>query len=592
MNKKYTFLSIVTAALLVFSLFVPTFAADIPPEQGADYSGQTIILHTNDVHGHASDNMGYAAVAALKAEYEDAGAEVILLDAGDIFHGMPFATLSEGEDVANVLNEVGYDAALPGNHDFNYGIEQLTELVGMLEFPFLSSNVLDKSTGEPLFDQNVILEKNGVSYGIFSITTPDTAYETSPEHVADIEFEDPAKTAKQQIDKLKEAGAEFIIALTHLGVDHSSGYSSDLLAADVPEIDLIIDGHSHTAMSGGEPLDDTIELLPHGGTVIASTGAFIENIGVVTIDGDEIDARLADADAFTGQDEKVAAMVAKITAGQDAILSEVLGTTRVLLDGERENVRTKETNLGDLSSDAFRQSAGADVCITNGGNIRASIQPGDITQNDLITVYPFGNYIVVLEITGDVLLEALEHGVSAYPEDAGGFPQVSGVSFTFDPEKDAGSRITEAKVGGKPLEKNATYTIAISDFLHSGGDDYTMFTDLPVVRYGASYHEILTEFIAANPNIEYETDGRITISGEAAGASENTASESANQESAPEKPAASGTYTIKRGDSLWKIAGAELGDAHRWPEIYELNKDDIANPDLIEIGQQLKLPAA
>ncbi len=628
-NSKRTFkvLSILVAFLFVLSLTFTAFAADVPPAVGEDLEGYKIILHVNDVHGHVDDNMGYSSLKALKDQYMDAGASVIVLDAGDTFHGLPIATMNQGGDIVTITNIVGFDAMAPGNHDFNYGTDRLIELGGELGYPVLAANVT--KDGEPIFEDHLIIDKGGVKYGIFGLATPETAFKTSPKNVEGVTFEDPVEAAKTEVAHLEEEGVDYIIALSHLGVDRASEVTSDMLSAAVPEIDIIVDGHSHTAMADGEVADGSIELVPHDG-LIASTGAYIQNIGVISIAPDgEISAGLLDAgeenpDAYLEKDAYVDETIEGIKAELAPSLTEVVATTNVLLDGERENVRAKETNLGDVAADAVRVAGDADFAIINGGGIRASIQEGDITREDVITVFPFGNFLVVKEMPGSAIIELMEHGLSFYPEEAGAFPQISGMTFTFNPDNPAGSRVMAASLeeNGQPITSDTMYTVATNDFMAIGGDDYTTFLDYPDLRYGDSFDVILTDYLAANSEHSAEPAGRVAVYEEGASVpdeedaliAEETVeqAEFAADENEEDAAVADATvdqaedgtekddkqtltapaYVVKKGDSLWNIAKKELGDPQRWVDIYKLNREEILFPDVIEIGQVLVLPAA
>ncbi|MDL2253227.1 5'-nucleotidase C-terminal domain-containing protein [Ruminococcaceae bacterium OttesenSCG-928-I18] len=516
---------------LLLSLSVTAFAAAPLLEEEADLSGQVVILHTNDVHGHVDDNMGYAAVGALKKAYEEAGAEVLLLDAGDTFHGMPFATLNQGGDIPNLLNAVGYDAMTAGNHDFNYGQARLQELVEMLDFPLVSANILVEETGEGLFEDHIVVEKGGKKFGIFGLGTPETTTAASPEYTEGLRFADPIEVAGEQVAALQEQGVDYIIALTHLGVDPTSEVTADGLAADVPGIDLIIDGHSHTEMEQGVPLEEAEGLEEHGDTLIASAGSYLENIGVITLDEQgTFDAQLVSADDFDGKDEEITAIIEDVNEAQSPILDEVIGETPVLLEGEKDDVRTRETNLGNFTADAILQATGADVTFMNGGSIRASIEAGEITRRDIITVYPFGNYLLTKEIDGATLLQAMEHAVAEYPESSPCFPQIGGMTFTLDASAEAGSRVQDLAVGGQSVEEDKTYICAMDDYLAFGGDDFSMLVDPPMLQNFGALEEALVAYVQSGPVYPEEAEGRITLLQDADVSSSGTESASAQGE--------------------------------------------------------------
>ena len=511
---KRRLFSLILAISMLFSIMSSAEAARLP-ENGSDLRGMVVILHTNDIHGRISrgDGLaGFSSVSALKKAFTDAGAYVLLVDAGDVLHGLPAATINKGADVVRIMNAVGYDLMTPGNHDFNYGTERLVELSKLMNFPVISANVISKETGKTIFDAYAIVKKGGITFGFFGLSTPETAYKTNPKNVKTVVFKNPVEYAAKQVSELKKKNVDYIVALTHLGVDAASEYTSDKIAAKVRGIDLIIDGHSHTLMVGGKPVDESIILTEHGDTLIVSSGEYIKNIGVVIISADgEISSGFIPYSEDIPSDAGIDELVAAISMLSDVTLSEVIGTTAVKLSGEREYSRRQETNLGNLAADAIRAATDADVAFTNGGGIRASIEAGDITKKDLVTVFPFGNYVVTKRVTGKALLAAMEHGVKDYPDLSGGFPQVSGITFQIDASKPAGSRIGGAMVGGKDLDPNSFYLLATNDFLAGGGDDYTMLDEFGIVNEYASLEEILITFIQAHPDLAPEVEGRITV---------------------------------------------------------------------------------
>lgn len=600
---KY-FKKLFTVVLTLALILMPVSAsASVIPQEGTNLAGYTVILHTNDSHARAVPNsdsgyMGFTAVSALKKSYEAAGANVILLDAGDTLHGLPFANLMQGKSIVELMNLVGYDAMTPGNHDFNYGSAILKEELDLrMEFPLISANITRKDNGEHFLEDRILIEKKGVTYGIFGLSTPETAYKTNPNNVAEIEFGNPVEAAKQQVRELKDAHVDVIIALAHLGLDESSEYTSKQVAEKVDGIDLIVDGHSHSVIEKGLKVNNTL---------IVSTGDYIQNIGVVKIDPKgNMEAGLVKATDFTGTDPDVDRIVKEYSDKQESLLSEVVGKTSVFLDGVREHVRAGETNLGNLATDAFRYATGAEVAITNGGGIRTSIEIGDITKKDLVSVFPFGNFVVTKKVTGDALLKALELGVSTYPEPLGGFLQVSGVTFSVDTTKPAGSRVVGAKVNGKALDPKAMYVLATNDFVVAGGDGYTMLADFEVANEFGSMEDVMIEYIKELGDVNIQTEDRIHIlkPGEKVEATEdakaetdespvNEDKETPKTESKKENKDKEFTvYIVKSGDYLRKIAADLYGKESEWKVIYDMNKDTIQNPDRLVPGQRLKVYA-
>ncbi|HPW99240.1 MAG TPA: bifunctional UDP-sugar hydrolase/5'-nucleotidase, partial [Sedimentibacter sp.] len=343
-------LSLVLAALLILSSFSFAFAQDAE-------TVKITVIHTNDTHSRlagTSSEIGFAKIAALVKEAKAANPNTLVLDAGDTLHGMPIVNISEGENAIKVLDAVGYDYMTLGNHDFNYGFERLLELKDMSAIGMLSANIVDEK-GEYVFTPYVIKEVGGVKVGIFGLSTPDTSYLASPKYVEHLTFKDPIEVSKVMVAELKDK-ADVVIALAHLGLDESSTVTSKALALSVEGIDLIIDGHSHTKLEAGQLENDTL---------IAQTEYYGKNLGYVDIEvqkGEVVSmtARLLAA-ADTGEtvpDPDLSAFIDSIDPKKDPAFNEVIAVTDVYLDGVRANVRTRETNLGNLSADAARAATG------------------------------------------------------------------------------------------------------------------------------------------------------------------------------------------------------------------------------------------
>ena len=615
MRRK--FLALLLGLALTVSAAVAVPAQDLLSQE-LDLGGAVVILHTNDMHGRimsSGSQVGLYQVSGLKNHLEAAGAYVLVLDAGDTLHGLPVATIRQGMDIVEIMNAVGFDAMAPGNHDFNYGQDRLHELGQAMDFPILAANVVG-ADGEPVFGDHIILERGGLSIGIFGLATQDTPIRTNPRNVEGLSFTNPLVAAQQQVELLQEAGADVIVALSHVGIDEYTTITADIIASQVEGIDIFIDGHSHVAIAQSVPQREDITLAPLGDTVFASTDGHMAQVGVIVINDGEISSTLLDPDAEIPSDEVVEAMISGLVAAQDAVLSEVVGHTDVFLDGERENVRTVETNMGNLATDAILAETGADLVITNGGGIRDSIQAGPITRGDLVTVFPFGNYVVTLEVSGASILEALEHSVSSYPAESGGFLQVSGLKFTFNPEAEAGARVTGAAIGGEALDPEEMYVLATNNFLADGGDGYSMLVGYTMVGMFSSLEQVLIQYIQGNPElvsaaavegrivaetaevtpeapeIEESEEFEVDVVTEATPVEEPIVEEALAPvaEEAPSVPALVGAYIVIPGDSLYMIAGSVLGDSSRWPEIYYLNSGLITDPGMIQIGWELQMP--
>lgn len=499
MKSTKKLLSLLLVLAMIFSLAVPAFAEG---EQPADFSGKTVILHSNDVHGAIA---GYANMAALAAEYEAKGATVIVADAGDFSQGALSVNASKGLEAVNLMNAVGYDIVTPGNHEFDFGYAQLAENLQSAKFDTICCNILD-ADGKPVFAPSEVIEVDGVKIGFIGVNTPESQTKAHPAKIQGLKWlagEDMAKAVQAEADKLADT-TDIIIVLSHLGVDKESvpNTSYDLYKG-LKGVDFIIDGHSHTVMTAGT--EDNKE-------PIQSTGTAFKNIGVVVIDNAKkaIESnKLVAVTAESAKDETVAAAAQAITDELDKIYGVKIGESKVDLNGAKSvdangvyGNRDGETNLGDLITDAMLWKAKSlknievpeenIVALTNGGGIRAPIAKGDITKKDVNNVLPFANTLSVIYMTGADLLEALEASTYCSPVSAiGGFPQVAGIEMTINPDKefDAGdlypsstyhkpnsiNRVTIDSINGKDFDAKATYAVVTNDFCSAGGDTYYAF---------------------------------------------------------------------------------------------------------------------
>lgn len=497
--KLKKIISVLLIILMSFSLSKTTVSA------AEDENVSLTIIHVNDRHGRMSADPYISQLA------KETGGNILILDAGDALHGQTTTNLSKGEAMVSLMNEVGYSAMAVGNHEFSYGTEQLLELSEMMDFPLLAANIKNKD-GENLLQSYEVFLMDKLTVGVFGISTPETIAASDPRIMENLVFEDPVETAVKMVEALKAENCDIIIALTHMGLDDLSQAKdrSDALA-EIDGIDVIIDGHSHTALSDGLLVNDTL---------IAQTGEYGQNIGVVkiTISDSKITktAELLavpendDVESSLSADEAIVLKIAELDAVNESITSIIVGNTPVLLQGEKVQVRTGETNLCNLITDSMRHATGADVAFLSGGNIRASIEAGDITMGSVLTMLPYSNLIVSVELNGADLLKVLEHGISLYPEAVSQNIQVSGLEFTFDKDAEAGSRVKSVVMSdGSTLLPDAVYTVATIDFIAAGGDGYDMLTNgKNLVYYGGDVDAFIS-YLSENPIINAEPENRV-----------------------------------------------------------------------------------
>lgn len=518
MRSRHKLLALALSLALLLSLAVPVCAAETTTSTTKDLTGHIVILHTNDVHGGIA---GYAKLAAVKESYTASGAYTLLVDAGDYIQGDPTVSASQGKTAIELMNSTGYDAATVGNHEFDYGYANLKTISAQANFPILAANV--QYNGATAFDSHTIFTAaNGKKIGVFGLETPETATKAHPAKIQGVTFvggQDMMKLAQTEVDTLKAAGCDYVICLGHLGIDAEStgNRSIDVLNA-VTGIDVFIDGHSHSTL-------DQIKAATNGtgkvgNAYLTSTGTKLANAGVVDIAPDgTITTSNVPLDTLTAENADTAAVIQRIQQQIDADYGAVFAQSEVQLNGEKAQVRTGETNLGDLITDAMLWQAGTlgekvDAAVNNGGGIRASLSVGGLTKKDINTVLPFGNTLYLVKLTGAQLLEALEASTCSLPESIGAFPQVSGIEYTVNTgakfsstenypgstygKPNAVNRVTIQSVGGAAFDPAETYTIVTNDFLGAGGDTYYTFKSSPVgYDTGVPLDEVLMDYITA-----------------------------------------------------------------------------------------------
>ena len=521
-------IAIVLALCLVFSLAVPSSMW----KAGAEETGtaEIVIYHTNDTHGYLSGDgssvIGIDQVAGLKESTPGS----ILVDAGDATQGLPLASLTKGADVMELMNLAGYDLMTAGNHEFDFGMEQFLSNVALADFPILAANIY--RDGQPLLQDeqegnsgcHMVIERGGLKIGFFGLTTVQTATATNPAGIKGLEFRDEIETAKQEIDELEAEGVDAIVAVCHLGDGDAPCTSVDLANALTGEyqdkLDVIIDGHSHT-----------VENTEENGILIVQTGYGMAGVGklTLTLENGEVaaaDVLLSPADmADVPAKADVTQKLKEIEDSQADLLEEKIGETETTLwagwIGDVAMTRFVETNFGDLAADAFLkaaqsflQSTGTQeeqampvVAVENGGGIREAVYNGDITKGDLISTFPFSNTLYMKKITPQILYQMMEvsgslldgqdgeTGMLLQQQISGGFLQIGGFTVVFNPDGEAGQKVTSITLDGQtqPLDRNDSSTqlmLVSNNYIMSGGNDYTMLADLP--KYGEVGGELET----------------------------------------------------------------------------------------------------
>ena len=544
-------------AFLLVLVMVAALGATAGAE-GTERTGDVVILYTSDVHCGIDQGFGYAGLQAIRDSLIAQGNDVILVDDGDNIQGEPVGTMTKGEIPLELMNAMKYDVAIPGNHEFDYGMEQFLALAEKADFPYISCNF--NKEGELIFDPYIIKEAGGTKIAFVGVTTPETLTTSTPRYFQDENGEfiygflqDETGEAlygavQSAIDSAREKGAEYVIVLGHLGnYAESSPYNYADVISHITGFDACLDGHSHDT-------EQVVMKDKNGHEVIRSAcGTKLANIGWCRISADgKVTAGLytwnndVPAPVLLGLNNKMSAAVDKALKTLDKELETVVAKTAVDLtinDPEAVDdsgnpirmIRRAETNLGDLCADAYRCQSGADIGVIIGGGIRTSIPAGDITLNDILRVHPFGNEMCVLELTGQQILDALEWGSRAVPGETGGFLQVSGLTYeihtyiestcTEDENRfftgiEGERRVQNVLVDGEPIDPEAVYSVASVDYtLLNKGDGYAMFDGAQVLQDRVKLDnqvliDYITETLGGVIGEEYEDpfgQGRITI---------------------------------------------------------------------------------
>lgn len=497
----------------------------------ADYS--LTILHTNDFHARfepisaydsgcsTEDNTegkcfgGTARLVTALAEARARSNNSILVDGGDQFQGTLFYTYYKGAMAAEFMNKLGYDGMTVGNHEFDDGPEVLRGFMDSVNFPVLMSNA-DVSAEPLLADvlmKSTIIERGGEKIGLIGLTPEDTDELASPGD--NVVFSDPSAAVQGEVDKLTAEGVNKIIVLSH------SGYAVDqAVAANTTGVDVIVGGHDNSLLGDMEGAKGPYPTMV-GDTAIVQAYAYGKFLGElnVTFNDEGVITEAAGApilmDGAVVEDEATVARITELAAPLEEVRNKVVAEASAPIEGNRDICRAMECSGGNLIADAMLDRVadqGIQIAIANSGGIRASIDAGEVTMGEVLTVLPFQNTLSTFFVSGETVIAALENGVSQIEEGAGRFPQVAGITFTVDPAAEVGSRVSDVMVAGAPIDVAATYGLVSNNYVRNGGDGYAMFKDADnAYDFGPDLADVTAEYMAAQGPYTPYTDGRITI---------------------------------------------------------------------------------
>ena len=553
-NMKKAISGLLVAAMLLTAPAIATVPAQAaeeksPVEQVS--SSDIVVLYDNDVHCSVA---GYATMSALKKEAKTKTENVAVVSCGDFIQGGTLGTLSKGEAIIDIMNAVGYDVVTLGNHEFDYSIPQLKKLVKKLDAKVVSCNFRTVKGNKAVFKGYTMKKFGNKKVAFVGITTPEAITKSTPvyfqnskgKYIYSLCNDKTGKAlydrVQKNVDLARKNGADYVVAVAHLGMEGTTSYwTSEAVIKNTSGIDVMLDGHSH------ENYAKEYTNKKGQNVICSQTGSKFNSIGQLVIKEDgTMTTSLVSVKEYGQSDETVQAEIDKQNGANEALLGQVIGKTENALttktpDGSARAIRTSETNLGDFCADAYRKVMNADVALINGGGIRADIAAGNITRNDLITVFPFGNMGCVISATGQQILDALELGAYKYPAESGGFLQVSGMKYTINSsiessvkvdengmfEKvDGAYRVTDVKIYNKSTKKyealklKKKYTVAgVNYTLRKQGDGMSMFKGCKVIKDDTiSDCEVLMQYLSNNLKgvvgstyAKPEGKGRITI---------------------------------------------------------------------------------
>ena len=498
--------------LLVLCIFFVSCTLRLPA--GGNSTLAITLLHVNDTHGHIlpyinkSVNptvpVGDAArlAAMIHHERERNPDGTVLLSGGDMSQGTPISNVFHGKPIIEIMNNLHFDAMVIGNHEFDWDLSVLEQMIEWADFPILACNVITgNGTSLTGVRPYTLLERKGLKIAVIGITTVETAYSTKPDNVKGLTFLDPTALLPILIKEVRDKGARLIIVLSHSGLD-----ADKKLARAVPGIDVIVGGHSHTAVKDPVTINKTI---------IVQAGCFDAYLGVLELSIQESTFRIVSTTTtnelkpiLSGSDQLadrgVAALVHSYNNRIKTEFSKTVGTTSVDLDTSR----IEESNEGNLVCDAMREASGAAIVFVNSGGLKSCIPKGAITMEKVFELLPYDNVIITMRLSGKQIWDILEQSARI---GHGGLLQVSGIRMTFDMTQPAGSRVRNVQVGNRPLRDDDHYTVATNDFLAAGGDNYVTFKEGTAVLFGDDLRETFVTYLKNHSPVSPRREGRITI---------------------------------------------------------------------------------
>lgn len=508
------------------------------------------VLHINDLHSRvepiskynstcsaedqaAGDCFGGFARLATKIrerrkELEEAGANILTLDAGDEFQGSLFYTTYRGKAEGEFMNKIGFDLMAVGNHEFDNGPDVLADFIDFVEFPVISGNIR-VAEGEKLhgkIGEWAVFDVGGEKIGVLSVLTPETAVLSSPG--PNVTFDDDIAYLQEAVGRIRGEGVDKVLLLSHVGF-----LRDQEIAAQVEGISAIIGGHSHTLLSNteeGAPAYATMVENPAGKPVpIVQAGAYSKHLGDLTLTFDE-DGYVSEAsgdtillDASIEPDPEIEARIVELSGPIETLKSTEVAEVAAPIDGSRETCRAQECEMGNLVTDAILARAadqGVTIAIQNGGGLRASIDEGMATVGDVLAVLPFQNTLATMKLSGGDIVASLEQAVTGVEEGAGKFPQVAGLRYTLDlsvPPNEGRIKDVEVRDGDQwtAIEMDRMYGVGTNDFMRKGGDGYALFASNAVdpYDYGPGLEEVLAAYLADHAPYQPSIEGRITVIG-------------------------------------------------------------------------------